>query len=76
MDALSEFSETYLTIPSIYRPEGVVCLMPLIKSRGVGLSGLLLASTSLAFLPGAANAAALPGPLYKLASAPTVYVEL
>ncbi len=77
MDVLSVFSEIYVTIPSIYIIDlkGVVCLMTLITARSAWLTGLLLASTSVGFLPGAANAAALPGPLYKLASAPTVYVE-
>ncbi len=49
-------------------------MMPVSKSRGALLSGLLLASSSLV-LPGVANAATLPGPLYKLASTPTVYVD-
>ncbi len=48
--------------------------MPLSQSWGPLLSGVLLAGSILAW-PVAAHAAPLPGPLYKLASSPTVYVE-
>lgn len=45
------------------------------KARSALLGGLLLAAASFPLLPSGAEATTLPGPLYKLSSAPTVYVE-
>ena len=50
--------------------------MVLVKSRGALLSGvLLISSTGLIFSSAIADAATVPGPIYKLSNGPTVYVD-
>ncbi|AUW93071.1 hypothetical protein BXT84_03165 [Sulfobacillus thermotolerans] len=48
----------------------------LVKSRAALVSGVLLVSSASLIVPSTvADAATLPGPIYKLANAPTVYVD-